>query len=94
MRTQHDEGPHQGRRDSGDVAAACSLAASKAAKTPDRVGVPHGAAAIGRKAVAGNVDRVDVCGALSESLGENARASLIMGERHRSMISSAAIRLA
>ena len=41
---------------------------------PDRVGVPHGPAAIGGKAVAGDVDRVDVCSALSESLGENARA--------------------
>src|SRR5262245_47429417 len=40
---------------------------------PDRVGVPHWAAAIGRKPVARNVDCVDVCGALSESLGENAR---------------------
>src|SRR5262245_36637270 len=40
---------------------------------PNRVRVPHRAAAVGRKAVAGNVDRVDVCGALSESLGENAR---------------------
>src|SRR5262245_25946974 len=41
---------------------------------PDRVRVPHRAADIGRKAVAGNVDRVDVCGALSESLRKNARA--------------------
>src|SRR5262245_62602343 len=41
---------------------------------PNRVRVPHRATAIRRKPVAGNVDCIDVCGALSESLGEDARA--------------------
>src|SRR3954466_15540411 len=40
---------------------------------PDRVGVPHGPAAIGGKAVAGDVDCVDVGGTLSDAFGENAR---------------------